>query len=53
MHGLSVRLLVAKELKSGLELAAKMTGLAQENQQRPKAALWLSVQVFLLQYYLL
>ena len=46
MHGLSVRLLVAKELKSGLELAAKMTVRAQENQQRPKAALWLSVQVY-------
>ena len=46
MHGLSVRLLVAKELKSGLELAAKMTVRAQENQQRLKAALWLSVQVY-------
>ena len=46
MHGLSVRLLVAKELKSGLELAAKMTVRVQENQQRLKAALWLSVQVY-------
>ena len=46
MHGLSVRLLVAKELKSGLELAAKMTVRVQENQQRLKAALWLSVQFF-------
>ena len=44
VHGLSVRLLVARELESGLGLAAKMTVRVQENQQRPKIVFWISVQ---------
>ena len=34
---------MARELKSGLGLAAKMTVRVQENQQRPKIAFWISV----------
>ena len=44
-NGPNARLLVAREPISGLGLAAKMTVRVQENQQRPRTALWLNVQV--------
>ena len=34
---------MARELESGLGLAAKMTARVQENQQRPKIVFWISV----------
>ena len=53
VNGPNAQLRVGREPKSGLELAAKVMGRVQENQQRPKIVSLLSVQVSIVQHYLL
>ena len=44
VHGQCAQQHVAKEPKSGLELAMEVSVLVQESGQRPKIAFWISVQ---------